>query len=291
MSEHRYAFLGTSRWWGIIAVVVLISLVCALLGYWQLTRYQGRAEQVELVETNYEADPVDLTELIGPAGGDVSAGHEWHPVRLTGQYLDPALVLPQRGVGGSPADHVVAVFAAQAPGGGTWLVLLDRGWYRTDSFADHTAALELPEGPVEVVARLRPAEAPSTRVLGEGQVHSLNPEQVAAQVLAGADPAPEAELVTGVYARIATEEVDGVNTLPESVEILPRPAADLGSHLSYAFQWWIFAIGALVGLVILARREADGTIVRLNSKSRGSREEDEDALVEEQLQASATNSA
>src|SRR5690625_4421712 len=28
-----------------------------------------------------------------------------------------------------------------------------------------------------------------------------------------------------------------------------------GPHLSYAFQWWVFAAGALVGLVVLARRE------------------------------------
>jgi hypothetical protein len=37
---------------------------------------------------------------------------------------------------------------------------------------------------------------------------------------------------------------------------LPRPDTDLGTHLSYTFQWWVFALGALVGVAVLARREA-----------------------------------
>ncbi|HEX5950122.1 MAG TPA: hypothetical protein VFZ96_03895, partial [Actinomycetota bacterium] len=38
--------------------------------------------------------------------------------------------------------------------------------------------------------------------------------------------------------------------------VVPRPELDEGPHLSYAVQWFIFATIALVGFVVLARREA-----------------------------------
>src|SRR5699024_5744820 len=157
---------------------------------------------------------------------------------------------------GSAADHVIAVFAADTAAG-TWLFVVDRGWYPTDSFTDHTAQAELPEGRVTLTARLRAAEPASTRDLGPGRLHALNPEQVRAELAALAEAGTdldEAELVTGAYGTLATE----VPSTSEPPTPLPRPSTDLGNHLSYAFQWWVFGAGAWVGFVVLARREAAG---------------------------------
>jgi cytochrome oxidase assembly protein ShyY1 len=38
--------------------------------------------------------------------------------------------------------------------------------------------------------------------------------------------------------------------------VVPRPELDEGPHLSYAVQWFTFGTIALVGFVVLARREA-----------------------------------
>lgn len=281
MTQGRYAFLGTRRWLGIIAVVVLISIVCALLGYWQLTRYQSRAEQVNLVETNYDAEPVPMAQLLDSPDAELAPDDEWLPVQVTGRYVGQAMVLPQRGVAGSPADHVVAMFATSDLGGEGDLILVDRGWYRTDSFAEHPRARDLPEGELQVVLRLRTAEAPSPRDLAEGQVHSLNPGQVRARALE--QEADDAGLVSGVYGMLASEQQQGSSTLPAELELLPRPPADLGSHLSYAFQWWVFSAGALVGLVILARREAAGMPIERGPQRRTKEGDDEDAQIDAQL--------
>lgn len=308
--SSRYGFLTSPRWLGLIAGIVAVSVVCALLGFWQWSRYEARAEQVDLVQTNYERDPVPLTDLVSSPQADLDPGDQWRQVHVTGEYLGEVLVLPQRGVGGTPADHVLGLLAVDAGAGEPWLMLVDRGWYRTDTFADHTAAQERPEGQVDAVLRLRPAEAPSPRVLADGQVHQLNPAQ-ATQVAMGDVPDGEMHLVEGVYGQLATESQGGSAVIPAELSILPRPAADLGSHLSYALQWWVFALGCYVGLVVLARREARDSLTpvrpeadddrgdrgdhrpadrrRRRERARDHDAEDED--IESQLQARATSSA
>ncbi|QOR72241.1 SURF1 family protein [Ruania alkalisoli] len=250
-ASTRYAFLRSRRWAGIMAVAVIVSLTCAMLGYWQLTRYQGKAEAAALVEANYDSRPVALTELLPTAHATWPENLTWRQVTVTGEYLVPAVVLPQRPIGGSPADHVLAALAVQVEDEEEpWWLLVDRGWYRSDAFGDHTAEQELPEGEVTVTIHLRAAEPPSERDLSGRQVYAINPSQVLDVAAPGADLA--GTVVTGAYG-VLVEESPTTATPPAP---LPRPSADLGNHLSYAFQWWVFALGALVGIVVLARREA-----------------------------------
>ncbi len=256
----RYAFLRSRRWLGIAALALTISLACVLLGRWQLSRYEHKADQAALVTANYDAPPAALTELLPTPQTPLAHADTWRPVQLHGQYLTPSLILPQRPIEGAAADHVVAVFAADTDEG-TWLLVVDRGWYPTNAFADNTAQADLPTGEVTLTARLRAAEPASDRDLGPGLLHRLHPEQVLTRLqaispqpgaAAGVDLA-QAELVTGAYGTLAAEDPT-VATPPTP---LPRPSTDLGNHLSYTFQWWVFGIGAWVGYVVLARREAE----------------------------------
>lgn len=252
----RYAFLRSTRWFGIAALVLAVSVTCVLLGRWQLSRYETKADQADLVTNNYDAPPVLATELLPTPESALAHRDTWRSVELHGEYLSPALLLPQRPIEGSAADHVIGVFAADTAAG-TWLFVVDRGWYPTDSFTDHSAQTELPEGEVSLTVRLRDAEPASDRDLGPGRLHALNPEQVLAEhaALGEADAdLDDAEAVTGAYGTLATE----VPSTAEPPAPLPRPSTDLGNHLSYAFQWWVFGAGAWVGFVVLARREAAG---------------------------------
>ena len=49
-----------------------------------------------------------------------------------------------------------------------------------------------------------------------------------------------------------TAEEPSVDPVPGT---LAAPSTDPGSHLSYAFQWWTFALGGLVAFSLGARRE------------------------------------
>ncbi|MGC0144260.1 SURF1 family protein [Pseudactinotalea sp. Z1732] len=286
----RYSFLTSRRWLGLIAAAVAISVVCALLGYWQWSRYQGRADQVALVEANFDQDPVPLTDLVSRPGAELDPAHQWRPVQVQGRYLGEVVVLPQRGVAGNPADHVVGVLAVDVGDGPDWAVLVDRGWYTTDTFADHAAAQELPSGQVTTTMRLRPAEGPSPRELDAGQIHRLNPTQaLTAATGTEEDDSAGYVLATGIYGQLAAETEGGSDVVPAELNLLPRPVADLGSHLSYALQWWVFALGLYVALVILARREARDP--RAPAPVRRRADADEDEAIETQIQASATSSA
>ncbi len=82
---------------------------------------------------------------------------------------------------------------------------------------------------------------------------------------------------------------------PEGLGPLELPSTDLGPHLSYAFQWWVFAAGALVGAVILLRRDEPAPDCgrrppppRPAPRRRGRAEEEEDALLDAQEAARAS---
>src|SRR5690625_313763 len=258
--RSRYAFLRSGRWLGIAALALTISIACVLLGRWQLSRYEHKADQAELVAANYDAPPAVITDLLPEAQATLAHGDTWRTVELHGRYLRPSLSLPQRPIEGSAADHVIGVFAAETDQG-TWLLVVDRGWYPTNAFADHSAQAELPTGEVTMTVRLRAAEPASDRDLGPGLLHRLHPEQVL-DTLQAVEPEPSstagvdlrtAELVTGAYGTLASESP----AVAEPPAPLPRPSTDVGNRLADTFRWWVFGIGAWVGYVVLARREAE----------------------------------
>lgn len=224
----------------VLAVALVVAAGCAVAGFWQWTRHEERSAAVALVTANYDAEPVAPDDL---AGDGLQEDEVWRPVAVRGTYVGAA-VLRNRPVSGTPAAHALGVLEiADGPWRGRLLVV-DRGWFPA---AQTAAGRGVPSGTLDVVVRLRAAEPAARRDAPAGQVQAIAVEQVLATAgLAGADVVPDA------YGVVATED----GRAPVGVTPLPRPDADLGPHLSYAFQWWVFALGALVGAVVLLRREA-----------------------------------
>ena len=224
----------------VLAVALVVAAGCVLAGVWQWTRHQDRSSAVALVTANYDAAPVPLADL---AGDGLQADEVWRPVTVRGSYVGTA-VLRNRPVLGTPAAHALGVLEVA---GGPWsgrLLVVDRGWFPA---AETGAGRPAPEGTVDVVVRLRAAEPAATRDAPAGQVQAI----AVGQVLEAAG-LPRGDVVPDAYGVVATED----GSPPVDVTPVPRPDVDLGPHLSYAFQWWVFALGALVGGVVLLRREA-----------------------------------
>ena len=76
---------------------------------------------------------------------------------------------------------------------------------------------------------------------------------------------------------------------------VPLPDTGFGPHLSYALQWWFFAVGALAGAVVLVRRDDDATAPDATGPRpprrprRRSAEEEEDALLDASQRAGSTS--
>ncbi|MFV0427677.1 MAG: SURF1 family protein [Beutenbergiaceae bacterium] len=243
----RYAFLWSRRWLGTAALAIVVAAVCVVLGSWQLQRHEYRAETIERVAANSTEPAVPLSDLIPDPSTPVTDATEWRAVRVSGRYLPTPVLLPQRGVEGAAADHALALFEV-AGTQGPWLLVVDRGWFPTDAFTDPGNLLAPPGGQVELELRLRPAEPASDRNPVAGQVFRINPEQV----LQAAEPGRDSStLVTGGYAFLVSEN-PSTQAAPTPI---PIPAPNYRSNLSYALQWWSFALMAFIGFAVMARRE------------------------------------
>lgn len=274
-------------WVGLVLLLLASSLTCVALGHWQWTRHSHRAGEVALITANLDAAPVPAAELLGPDLTDpVDPGDVWRPVTLTGEWVaDSGVQLRNRPVEGANASHSLALL--RTPAGG--VVVVDRGWWRQGDTVP-PGALDLPAGPVELVVHVRAPEPADPRTPPAGQAFSVTPEGLldslvaAGRLTPGEDGALGSDLATGVYGM----QVSPAPTLP--LGALPPPDTGLRSHLSYAFQWWFFALAIPVAGVVLVRRDrekgrtdddaGDGSPPQPNRRRRLTMAEEEDALLD-----------
>lgn len=233
------------RWTAYVAVAIVFAIACAFLSNWQFTRNADRAEQLALVEANYDASPVPLADVLAP-GAMLAPSDEWQPVVLTGEYLaDEQILVRNRPHGGTAAFEVLVPFRLDD---GRVLVV-NRGWIPPGADRPEPDAVPAPPaGAVTVVVRVRPGEAlpGSGRSAPAGQVPTIHLETIAAAV--GADVA---DLETGAYGVLVSEEPQAA-TMPQALE---SPSEDPGPHLSYAIQWILFAIMGFIFIGYVIRTE------------------------------------
>ncbi len=269
------------RWVATMAVAVVVAAGCATAGLWQWHRYQTVSAAVAVVERNVGAPAAPIEERLAP-GTPVTADEVWQSVEATGHYLPGSTVLLRnRPVGGAQGFHELAGFAIDTGRLAGAVLVVDRGWIPVAADASSPQAVAaLPVGPVDLVAQLRMNEAATDRSAPPGQVQMIN----AAMVRAAAEqPWPGTTL--DAYGAVVSENGQGTG-----LGALNPPSTDLGPHLSYTFQWAVFAIGSLVGAVILLRREdvpdgAEDQPVRARSGRRSTAEQEEDAFLDAQESA------
>lgn len=238
------------RWLATIAVAIVVASACVGAGLWQWHRHVDRAAAIDLVEQNYGAPPAALQTLVDGPGQPLRADAVWRQASARGRYLDAPVLLRNRPVDSRPGFHVLAPFLVEeGPLAGSVLVV-DRGWVPTGEVGSaDVEAPDAPAGGIDLLVRLRAAERPAVRNAPDGQVQAIAPDQVRT---AADDPAWPAQATLGAYGVLVAED----GRVPADLGPLPAPSTDPGPHLSYAFQWWVFALGALVGCAVLIRRES-----------------------------------
>jgi cytochrome oxidase assembly protein ShyY1 len=282
---------------------VVLAALCLVAGRWQWNRYESREAEIHLIENNWSAPAVPVDEILPGPGAVVPDSDVWRPVELEGHYVaDATVLLRNRPVAGRNGYHVLVPFETRLPDGQEIVLVVNRGTVPLGRDARGPDAVpDPPAGDVTVVVSLRADEPPSDRGAQPGQVQAISTAQVLA---AGPEGAGWAEGRTvEAYGALRSElPAPGI-----ALATLPKPDTDPGSHLSYAFQWGIFALGAVGGYIVLWRRErgalrgenvsagdlllasgeaADGEGVRARKspkERRRSAEDEEDALIESQL--------
>jgi cytochrome oxidase assembly protein ShyY1 len=238
-----WRFVLTPRWLGYVAMAVVFAIVCCMLGAWQFQRRAEARAAIDVVEANYDEKPRPVHEVLPTLDG-YEPSQQWTPVLLRGQYLeDEELLARNRPLGGQPGFEVLTPL--QLNDGTVFIV--DRGWVPVGSRQDTPDAVPAPpEGEVTVVARLRAGEPMlpgRTAPAGTNQIATVHLEEVAERL--------DLPTYTGAYGLLASEEPAPAEAPIATV----KPEPDEGPHLSYALQWYVFALIGFIGLGWAIREE------------------------------------
>jgi cytochrome oxidase assembly protein ShyY1 len=235
-------FLLRPGWLGLTAAVALFAVACfTLLGPWQFRRHDERQARNHAVEASFRHLPVPVERL--------PADQEWQQVTLTGSYLPHAEAVARlRSVQGEPAFEVLTPFRLTS---GT-VVLVNRGFVRPQRGGPSGTGRGnqvpgyggAPASEVTVVGRLRHDEVDGQ---GRGAFEEGGHRQVYAINSAAVGDATGLAIRPG-YVQLVADQ-------PGVLGAMPLPRLDAGPHLAYALQWLGFGVMAILGWVLLVRRE------------------------------------
>ncbi len=216
-------------------IVVVVSFV--RLGFWQLHRLDERHAYEALVAERLAAAPAPLDEVLASGGAE---DDRYRRVVAEGTF-DPRreVILYGRTQGDQTGNHVVTPLILAD---GT-AVAVDRGWVPLSDASPPLSDAAPPGGVVRVSGVLFPTEADDAGGGARTTFTRIDLPALAAQV-----PYPLAP------AYLLLDSQDPPQTELPLVAPLPDPA-ESPPHLSYAIQWFTFAVIAVVGFVILVRRE------------------------------------
>jgi len=215
-------------------IAVIIAVVCIRLGFWQLDRLHGRRDVNAMLAARGALPPVDLatTDV-----GTVAYAH----VIAAGTY-DPSheIVLSGRSYQGMAGNHILTPLVLEDGRA----VLVDRGWVPLDVASPPVAgAAAAPTGPVTVSGLALPPDS-----------ISASPVSPAPSVVTRIDLGIAALPYQLVPAYVLLQTQDPAQASGSPIPGVP-PTLDEGPHLSYAIQWFAFATIAIVGCVVLLRRD------------------------------------
>ena len=149
--------------------------------------------------------------------------------------------------------------------------MVERGWIASESDYAAPKQIGLPSAAQQtLIGRIRDQEPPFGGGAPAGQIASINVAQFAKQV------GIKDRIFEHLYVRMASESVPQGLLKP-----LSKPQLDEGNHLSYALQWILFAVMAVIALIwaIRKERQARAGVVRVKRKDEDSAFEDEIVLL------------
>ena len=213
------------------------------LGLWQLDRLDQRKEFNDDVVERSEDPPVPIIDLMSEPDFD-PATTEWRRVTARGTWLPGQVIVFNRTQNGQPGDNIVTPLLLDGQHGQDSLtVLVNRGFV--------PAGVDAPDPPatsVEVLGRVRQSQERQRGGLTDAtdgpltEIRRVDIPQLAQQI--DGEVAP-------VYIDLVASRPEAGPNAPVPV---PAPTIDNGPHLSYAVQWFIFALAVVVGWTLAVRR-------------------------------------
>lgn len=222
--------------------MLVLLLIAAMIGagLWQLARLDERKESNATIEARQGLPAEDLAVLLAASedpGGDL----QYRRATVVGTFdHDGEVLVANRTLEGAPGFWVLTPLVT-APGEA---VVVNRGFVgRSIALAGDPGAYAPPDGEVTVVGVVQPSRSGGVLVDAEGVRQISRPDLEAID-----------ELVDEALAPVLLQL-----EAAESPLLAVRPP-DLGEgpHLSYAVQWGVFTLIALIGYPLVLRRVVRG---------------------------------
>lgn len=242
-----YRFLLSRQW--VILTLVAVALIPTMidLGFWQLHRHEHKVALNKVITASLAATPVPAESLTSP-GARIPHDDLYRRVTAKGTFDTAHEVVVRRrtNADGEVGYHVLTPFVLDDGK----VLMVNRGWIPANGAQTAFPRIPAPaQGETTVTGRLMPDE--TTAESGIKNVQGL-PERQVMLISSGQQAQSLGKQVLGGYVELTSPAPkDG------SPELLPDPEhSDIGPHMAYAIQWWLFSAGVPFGWFVLARREA-----------------------------------
>ena len=242
--------LRQPRYLGLCALMVLLALVCSAAGTWQVFRFEQKHRANHQLRSDAHDQPTEISQALGPANHPTSNGQaqKFRVITAGGTYLSAKQTLLR---GQSPDGNDIGYLVITPLQTKDGVLLVARGFVAQNNAAAVTPRVPAPpSGPVNVSARLEPADGTADKfgVLPGNQVDTVNATEQAARI---------GQPVWNAYAELLPGQPGGagLQALPAPDLSNPAGGAEEPQHLAYVLQWYLFALLALAAPFILARAE------------------------------------
>ena len=221
-----------------LCFALFVGLACARLGFWQLDRLRQRRASNARVMATRELAPVDLDS--GSMPDSVLPDRK---VRASGSYdFDGQFVIRRQSIEGLPAVRIVTPLRPEV---GDTAVLVIRGLVPSPD----AASVEL-----DSLGEPGPQRVEGIALGITAQPDGGEPVEVGGRTTwARLDLAAVRKALPYPVRSIAILQ-SGDSSLPHYPRRIEPAPLDDGPHLNYAVQWFAFALTALIGGVVVARR-------------------------------------
>ena len=217
------------RFLGLLALMVVATLVCGLLAGWQWDRaHRAMSDQADGPQ---QLGPIQDVVGVGDAVTNEIVGDV---VTAEGTYQgDQQILVPGRMIDGEDAVIVVAALLVELEDGTEARLPVARGWVPAaevtgeDGALDPSLAPPVPDGPVDVSGRLEASESAS------GGVEDGIAREIATPLLVNEWGSP---MFAGYLS---------LDEAPAPLEVLPAAESEFSrglnwQNIGYSFQWVIF---------------------------------------------------
>lgn len=241
-----YRFLLT-RQWVILTLIGLVLIPTMIeLGFWQLHRHEHRVAQNAEISKALDAKPVPAERLTSP-GHSIADSERYRRVSAHGTYdtKDEVVVRRRTNSDEEIGFHVLTPFLLD----NGKVLLVNRGWIPANGpQTEFPKVPPAPKGEITVTGRLMADETSAQS--GIKDVQGL-PDRQIMLISSGQQAHSLGKEVLGGYVELTSPEPAG-----DSPQLIGEPEhGDIGPHMAYAVQWWLFCTGVPIGWVVLVRRE------------------------------------